>query len=279
MSNLYKSNRIVYKYDEVRVIETNELFSKKLQHLSGMISNNAQEEEKNGIVSTQESETDSTNALFEEGIIMKEVMVPIDEGPSPEDLIEQAQEEIKIMKDAAQEDIKVSMQEAIASGKEQGLREGKERADQELNRQIASNEAVLQQKLEEIRSYYEQKITEIEPLLIETLTDIYEHIFKVDLNSKKELISYLISNTLREIEGSQEFLIHVSREDYAFVISQREELQIGLVANARVEYIEDGTLKLGDCFIEAEGGIYDCGVDAQLGELKKELKLLSYTKS
>lgn len=279
MSNLYKSNRIVYKQDEVRIIDYKDLLAKQLQPLGELSESYQQASEMDNYETVDDGEADITNALFEEGIKMKEVILPTYEGPSPEDLIEQAQAEIKVLKDIAQEDIKVMKQEAITQGKVQGLKEGKDRADQELASQKAKNESVLQQKLEEIRDYYEGKIAEIEPLLIDTLSEIYQHIFQVDLKSKKELIGYLISNTLRGIEGSQDFLIHVSREDYAFVISQREELQVGLIANARVEYIEDGTLKQGDCFIEAEGGIYDCGVDTQLSELKKHLKLLSYTQS
>jgi flagellar assembly protein FliH len=47
----------------------------------------------------------------------------------------------------------------------------------------------------------------------------------------------------------------------------------------RFEIIEDVTLKTGDCMIESDGGIWDCGLGTQLELLVKQLKILSYEES
>ena len=97
--------------------------------------------------------------------------------------------------------------------------------------------------------------------------------------SSKEILLHLISTTIRRTEGTREFLIHVSKEDYPYVNENREILHACLMSeNARIELVEDLTVQAGECLIETEGGIFDCGLGTQLEELNRKLKVLSYTK-
>lgn len=103
------------------------------------------------------------------------------------------------------------------------------------------------------------------------------HIFHVDLHSYREVLCYLISTTMRNTEDNKSFLIHVSKEDYPYVSMQKKQITAQAVSpNASVEIIEDMTLGKGECLIETEGGIFDCGLGTQLAELRQKLKLLSY---
>ena len=112
---------------------------------------------------------------------------------------------------------------------------------------------------------------------MDTITGIYEHIFHVDLHSYREVLCYLISTTMRKSEDNRSFLIHVSKEDYPYVSMQKKQFSAGAVApNATVEIVKDITLGKGECLIETEGGIFDCGLGTQLSELRQKLKLLSY---
>ena len=98
----------------------------------------------------------------------------------------------------------------------------------------------------------------------------------LDLSDKKELIHYLITDAMRNIEGGKSFLIHVSKEDYEYVNEHREELMTGLPQSSTLEVIEDMTLAQSQCYIEADSGIFDCGLGTELKLLKKELTLLSF---
>ncbi|MFR8845528.1 MAG: FliH/SctL family protein [Waltera sp.] len=107
--------------------------------------------------------------------------------------------------------------------------------------------------------------------------DIYEHIFDVDLHSYREVLCYLISATMRKTEDNRSFLVHVSKEDYPYVSMQKKQIMAGATApNSTVEIVEDMTLGKGECMIETESGIFDCGLGTQLSELRQKLKLLSY---
>ncbi|MCR4892844.1 MAG: hypothetical protein K5989_11770 [Lachnospiraceae bacterium] len=130
-----------------------------------------------------------------------------------------------------------------------------------------------------LESDFQKRISALEPMFIDTLTDIYEHIFHVRFAENKDIIFHLIQNAVRKVEGNSAFIIHVSKEDYGFVSMQKKELLSGISGAENAEIVEDMTLKPNECFIETGGGIFDCSLETQLSGLKKELKLLSYTQS
>lgn len=145
--------------------------------------------------------------------------------------------------------------------------------------QMVEKEHALKQKEAQIEAEYQKKIDELEPQFVAALTEIYEHIFKVDLKEHREIIVHLISDTIRKTEGSKDFIIHVSKEDYPYVSMQKKILQSAAnVPNATIEIVEDLTLEQSACMIETGGGIFDCGLGTELKELTAKLKLLSYEK-
>ena len=129
----------------------------------------------------------------------------------------------------------------------------------------------------QLEEEYQRKLDELEPRFIDTLTGIYEHIFKVSLKNSRELIVHLIANTMRNIEGSNGYLIHVSKEDYPFVSMEKKELVKGTgIAVDIVDIIEDSTLGRNECMIETGNGVFDCSLGTQLEALNEELRLLAY---
>ena len=160
---------------------------------------------------------------------------------------------------------------------EAARRQGQQEAQAEADRTEAAREAEYQKKTAGLEAEYQKRLDELEPEFVDTITGIYEHIFHVDLHSYREVLCYLISTTMRKSEDNRSFLIHVSKEDYPYVSMQKKQISAGAVApNATVEIVKDITLGKGECLIETEGGIFDCGLGTQLSELRQKLKLLSY---
>lgn len=161
----------------------------------------------------------------------------------------------------------------MEEGRQAGYEEGKRQAMAELD--AAKKELEMQAMAME--QEYQKLIDELEPKFIQTLTGIYEEIFKVDLKDYKGILMHVISNTIRNTEGSKEFLVHISKADYEKVLEQKEDLMEGLPSGTvTVEFIRDATLHENECMIETGSGIYDCGVGLQLEELTRKLRLLSY---
>jgi flagellar assembly protein FliH len=89
----------------------------------------------------------------------------------------------------------------------------------------------------------------------------------------------LLHDTVRNVEGGKNFIVHVSKDDFEYINDRKDQLTEGLGSTDTIEVIEDLTLRQSECFVEAEGGIYDCGIGTELELLKKELMLLAYQKS
>ena len=162
-----------------------------------------------------------------------------------------------------------------ANAQKEGYDEGIRQAQDEYAARMAAVDA----KELELEQFYQAKIDELEPIFVSTLTDIYEHIFKVDLSEYQELVSRLVMDTMRRSDSSDVYIIHISSEDYPKITEdQKEELQLA-ASGSRVDIIEDIGLGRNQCLVETDNGIIDCGLDTQLRELKRKLLLLSYVPS
>jgi flagellar assembly protein FliH len=189
--------------------------------------------------------------------------------------IEAAREEAERILASANEEAE-SIREAA---REKGYSEGYEQGNTEVHKLISGKERELSEKEAQLQEEYEKKISEIEPLLVDTITDIFEHIFHVSLSSNREIMLNLLHDTVRNIEGGKNFIVHVSKDDFEYISDRKDQLTEGLGSTDTIEVIEDLTLRQSECFIESEGGIYDCGIGTELELLKKELMLLSYQKN
>lgn len=280
-SNLVKYHQVVLKDDDTRIIDTNELVAERLEQLRKVL------------LATPKEHTSEANQgdLFTEGLNAKEVELLLGEdgaegeaeqtayqGPNAEEMIANAQEEIEAMKQQAMAEIEAMRQSTYEQASKQGYTEGFEQGSNLAKQELKKEEQKLLQKEQQLQQEYETRMQDMEADLMETLTGIYEHVFKVNMEDEKQVLAYLISNTLHSIEGNRDFIIHLSKEDYPEIKGRKEELLAGMGENATVEFIEDSFVAENGCLIETTSGIFDCGVDTQLKELNKQLRLLSYEK-
>lgn len=284
--SLIKSNLTVLQEEEKVVIDTNALIAQRLGALTGNAVNPAKASGAHIGSGTVEAEDDGLGELFGEtgsdgasgftpGIPAEPIeLLKEDSGPTPDELLAEAREEIARMQQDAARQIEQQREAALAEAK----REGYDAGYSEGMRQVGQMKEELAGSQQRMAAEYERKLDELEPLFIEKLTGIYEHIFKVSMTSNKQVLLYLAENVIRNAEGNREFFVHVSKEDYAAVNMQKKQLEEAAAgSNTSVEVVQDTTLSEGECMIETDGGIFDCGLGTQLAELKKQLLLLAYS--
>ncbi|MDO4965368.1 MAG: FliH/SctL family protein [Lachnospiraceae bacterium] len=282
--NLLKSGNIV-KSEETRIIDSNVKVAERLTRLSEILENKPEFEEINF---SDDGFSEGLDAMQVEQLF-SEPQETVEVQPINEDVINEmmanAQEEADRILSAAREEAESILASANAEALEikakaesDGHDEGYKVGYDEGVKLAEEAEQRCMQKEQELEELYEQKIEELEPVFVDKLTDIYEHVFMTDLADKKELVLYLLSDAMRNIEGGKNFLVHVSKDDYEYVLENKDELFKGLPSTSTLEVIEDLTLSVAQCFIEAESGIFDCGLGTELSLLKKELSLLSYRK-
>ena len=285
--SLFKAGFVKLDSDEVRVINSNDRIFQKLDALRKMPSyqETVMEEEE---AYMDEAENEETSAAEPDGQSDAQLVESsLDENATK--LIEQANrraEQIiadanakaqQIIADAqaqSQADAGRALEQAQQQGYTQGYSEGNQKAVQETQAKMAE----LSEKEAAMEQSYQEKLSNMEPYLIDKLTDIYDHIFAVDLSEYRNVLFHLISNTLHALDNTDTYLIHVSEQDYQFVSMQKAQIaEDGGVKPSMIEFVEDRTLGKNECLIETPDGIYDCSLSVQLTELKRKLLLLSYS--
>jgi flagellar assembly protein FliH len=289
--NLYKSYWVAVDNDDAVVIDSNarvaqrieewEAYNERLHALSG-------EEEEEGAEGEFVSGLDSQqlDALPEDGAEngghSGSIIKAADQGPDLEEIKAQAQEitdaaqaKAEEIKAAARREMDAERKRAMEDGRKQGYDQGYQQGLAEVDGMRQS----LEDEKRKLEQEYDQLIEELEPRFVDTITSVYSHIFGVELEDNRDILVHLIDSTMRRVESSRTFIVHISAEDYPYVSMQKQSLVEGALAGrGMLEIIEDIALPKGACMIETDGGIFDCGVDTQLDELTKKLRVLSYEK-
>ncbi len=192
-----------------------------------------------------------------------------------ERIIGEAKASAKLIESQARDNAESVTAEARNKGYQDGYSEGSTRAAQE----IQDMREALDRERQELEELYQKKFNEIEPELVETITDVYEHILNTDLKMHKTIAGHLVANALRNIEGARSFLIHISKDNFDYVNSRKKALEeAAKVPGSVIEIMEDISLPPDSCMIETDGGIFDCSLGTELSELSTKLRLLSYSK-
>lgn len=290
-------NRTLYKAGWVRVadedkcvIDSNDLVADRIEEWENIRRANAAalpefgeegEEGEPEFVSGIEGE--QLDALFSDGGGSGNVIKAVETGPSLEEIeaqaqamLDEAQEKVDEMMEDARRQIEIERANAVEEGSRQGYDEGYQRGLSEVD----GMKQELAEKRRQLEAEFDEMLDNLEPRFVDTITDVYSHIFGVDLMDNRDILVHLVDSTLRKVESSKTFIVHVSAEDYPYVNMQKQTLVEGAVAGrGLIEIIEDIALAKGDCLIETDGGIFDCGISTQLEELNKKLQVLSYEKA
>ena len=267
---------INYVSDENKcLIDTNELIARKLE--SYKTQSNAGF--RAGLQAQELEITEMPEGEDAENVSAILKAEPIYEGPGQEELLAEAREQIAQMEAEAKATLEAERRQVLDRAKQEGYAQGYQEGQQQGIAQAESAKQSYEAEKKRLQDEYQQMISELEPQMIDTLTGIYEHVFQVEMASQRDLIVHILTAALSRIESARDFLVHISKEDYAYVSMRKREIQVNsMIGNANLEFIEDISLHKNECLIETEGGIFDCGLGTQLSELTRKLKLLSYEK-
>jgi len=288
--NLYKAGWVRVTDEEKCVIDSNAIVAERIEEWENLRRANAsalpsfdEEEGEGDEAFTSGIAGEEIDALFDDGEGASGVIKASEHaGPSLEEIEAEAEsmlEEARAEAERILEDARSQGVTLRADAVEEGTRQGYEEGYQKGMAEADGLKQELAERRRELEAEYDALLENLEPRFIETITDIYSHIFGVDLMDNRDILVHLIDSTLRKVESSRTFIVHVSADDYPHVNMQKQALVEGAAAGrGLIEIIEDIALSKGDCLIETDGGIFDCGIGTQLEELTKKLQVLSYEK-
>ncbi len=286
MSNLFKAGYVSYDQSEARIIDSNELANRKIEAFQ------EQEMKRQRAQMLQEEPSYDSDGGddFVPGIDMQQLsqltedQSMLESVPDPQFDMEAMQAEIDLKLQQAQEqadtivnNAHAQAQEIMQMAQQQGHQEGYDAGYQEGVAAAQALQADFEQQKEDLEKQYQQIVDELEPEMVDILTQIYEHVFNIELREDKGIILHLLKTTLSRIEPGNDLIVHISSDDYDDIMEQKEELDACITSpNTTMEIIEDPLLKENECMIESDSGVFDCSLGVELSEITRKLKLLSF---
>ena len=191
-------------------------------------------------------------------------------------ILSEAKEQAQLIVDEANNSAEEIKNQAFEEGKNQGLEEGRNQAFMQLEEQKNELEQEYKAKFKEV----DQMAERLEPQYAELVVNLVEKLTGVVCADKKDVIIYLIDNALRTnvvngIEKTKKITLHISKEDMGIVSAKRDELQQQVGSDKELDIIEDASLMHNQCIIDLDSKIIDCSLNAQLDNLKEQLRMLA----
>ncbi len=260
-SNLVKQNYVITQSEEKRIINYNDLLEEKLKAFL---------KTQDGTQS-QEGEADG----FTEGL-------PIAETIEPErDYVAEAQAEAERILAEAQEQAEAILAEAKGKAnalydehKAKGYKEGQSRLESEIASARQQLEQELGQRADALDADYEERFSTMESDLIDAIIQVFDRVFHIQFEQKREILLHLVTQTVRHTESGNTFRVRVSLDNRNYLEEHLDEILAQIGRNAVIEVIGDASFSDEDCRIEAESGVFDCGVDTQFLNLIKDIRSL-----
>jgi len=281
LSNLLKRGTTINK-DE-RVIDYNDLIMSKIQ--SVMKSGNV---DPDGFVSGIRADV-VEELVDDDGI----GMLLADDDVDPEVKKAEANKQIAAALESANEEAAGIISEAteqanevlanasreaervVEEARQRGYSEGMNKAQSEIDAHIAELDRQYEEKVQSLEREYDELKAQIEPELVEVLTEVFSKVTKTVAEDNHDIILHLINDVMRKADGAREFIIRVSSDDYKFLINNQGKIYCAMSKDVNIDIIEDVTMARNQCTIETNTGIFNCGLDIELANLTRDLKLLS----
>lgn len=185
-------------------------------------------------------------------------------------ILEQTRAQGELLKERIRSTAEAEKAEILENARREGYEEGRRRLLQEQE----ALETSFAERERELSETYEKKLSELEPMAVDVIAGLLQHLTGVMLETRKGILPYLVTQALKEAERSQSFLIKVSKEDFEVVKGEAEQLRALFEREVTLEVVQDALLKKGECMIETDSNIIDCSLGTQLEGLLENIRLL-----
>lgn len=258
--------------EEKRVIDYNQLITEKIEKLQKQLSEEALIVDSDGFVEGIQAESVEM-LVSEDQNMVHEMPKDMDYEQEARNIIDGARAEADTILNQALQEAEQMKQKVFDEAKSEGYEQGKGQALAEM--QVMRNE--IEHKRVQLEQEYQEKMEKMEPELVEVILKVFSGVTKVLAEDKKDMVLHLINNVMTKTEISRDFIIRVSKDDYRFLLDNKQKIYGAVSKDGSVEIVEDPMLRHNECMIETDGGVFDCSFDIQLGNLINSIKTLSYS--
>ena len=197
-----------------------------------------------------------------------------------EEMLQQANSTIDEMKQQAireaaleAEQLKVKAAEAgKVEGHATGLRQGLDAAKQQMSAQLQQTCDQCNAMVAAAEQEARQILQEAEPKIIELVMAISRKVIIDEVETRPTVVLELVRGALARVRDQNQIIIHVSPDDYEFIMQSRRILQAVVGAEQTLTVTADAVLGKGGCLIETSFGTVEAGIDTQLDSIHRVLQ-------
>lgn len=199
----------------------------------------------------------------------------------PSELLEKANEEAeKIIQNAKAEAEKI-LEQAKVAGEfeknkviEEGQKLGYQQGLVKANDELAGQRMELEERTQQLELEYQQLVSELEPNFVNLVMGLVKKLTGIVVEDKKEIIMYLMEQSLRNLGKVKQLVIRVSAQDFELVTASEDKIRAIVGNECQLDVVTDTKLLKNQCMLELDNQIIDCSLDVQLEGLMEDLKLL-----
>ena len=196
------------------------------------------------------------------------------------ELLAQANQEINEMKvraerETAQEAERIKAATAEAAKKQghaTGLQQGLDEAKRQMADQLKQTADICNAMVAAAEQESSRVLLEAEPKIIELVLAISRKIICDEVEERPAGVLGLVRGALERVRDQNQIIIHVSPEDYEFILQSRQLLQTVVGAERSLTLTADSVLGKGGCLIETSFGTVEAGIDTQLESIRRVLQ-------
>lgn len=262
MSNLYKPWSVRAEETNARVINSDALIDNYI--------------EKKPVKKPRTVDADG----FARGLVAPEVEPVVPEESDEELLLEANQKAETILAEAREEadallaKAQAEVEKIREEARKQGIAEGQTWLEEETARKKEQLEADYRGDRKALETEYIEKRKTMEADLVDVILKVFNKVFHIQFDNKKQILVSLIDDAIMNIEGEKHFRIKVAEDNLLFLENNKEDILNRVGHDIELEILADSSLEGNDCIIETDSGVFDCSLGTQLENLIKDIRSL-----
>ncbi len=195
-----------------------------------------------------------------------------------EEILERARAEAREITDRAnleaQQIYDVNMQMINEKSKEIQAQSRNIGREEGYNEGLAQAQAIKDEAENVLQNAYIQRdelLASVEPQMVDLVINIIGKLLPDISVLNPQVILCLIKQGLSGSSIAGEVVVHVSKDDYDYVVENKETVLMMLDTQSKLDIVMDLSLSKSDCIIETPFGNIDCSLDSQYSELVDNL--------
>lgn len=179
--------------------------------------------------------------------------------------------EAKAQAEAIEREAREGVRKSFSDGRQHGYAEGQKQAYEENALRKKQEATMLEKMMTDIRQERADIIDALRGEVIGLVMEITKRVLGIKLKENDEAFLNVINAELARLKQSETVTITLSTEDYIRYFFGDNDYRDSF-GDKDVRVKENRSFQPGDCVIETEGEIIDCGIPGQLDRIEKSLK-------